>query len=353
MYVPSIAVAVAETAVFLPVLPLYASAWTVGEVPGPRTPSARSRSLRTSVEAVPLQAGPTADAGSRPTLSVPRSTMVRVRSRHTPQQGAGSDGPPQHEDPAARRLVRGEDPRHRRRRRDAGLLPRVRVLGHLLPRPAGRPRRPQAGASPHRVPDERDGPASRARLREVRPCRRRGHGQAAPARRRVDLRRPGAHGPALLDARPAGRRPRQLRIVGQRRPARRHAVHRVPRGRGRESDDGVHRRGHGRLRAQLRRPGAGAGGAARGLPEPPGERRLGHRGRYGHEHAAAQPGRGHRGRPPPDPPPERGPRDPDAAHPRSRPADRRPYRRPLRHPGQRTRRAAAPSRSARRSRWRT
>ncbi len=137
-------------------------------------------------------------------LSVGRSTMVRVRTRSCPGrdcEGAAAA--------MARRSTKTpppddfeeQHPRHRRRRRDAGLLPRVRVLGHLLPRPAGRPRRPQAGAPPDRLPDERDGPAPRPRLREVRPRRRRGHGQAAPARRRVDLRRPGAHGPALLHAR--------------------------------------------------------------------------------------------------------------------------------------------------------
>ncbi len=258
--------------------------------------------------------------------------MVGVR-HGSQQQGAGSDGPPQHEDPAARRLVRGADPRHRRRRRDAGLLPRVRVLGHLLPGPAGRPRRPEAGAPAHRLPDERDGPAPRARVRQVRPRRRRGDGQAASARRRVDLRRPRAHGAALLHARPAGGRPRQLRLPGQRRPAGRHAVHRVPDGRGHEPDDGVDRRGHRRLQPQLRRPGAGTGRPARRLPQPPGQRRLGHRGRHGHEHAAAQPARGHRRRPAPDQAPERGPRRPDEARPGPRPAHRRPHRRPLRHPG--------------------
>ncbi|CAK7280382.1 putative DNA gyrase subunit A [Streptomyces misionensis JCM 4497] len=167
----------------------------------------------------------------------------------------------------------------------------------------------------------------------MRPCRRRGHGQAAPARRRVDLRRPGAHGPALLHARAAGRRPRQLRFAGQRRPAGRHAVHRVPDGRGDEPDDRVDRRGHGRLRTELRRPGAGAGGAARRLPEPAGQRLLGHRGRHGHEHAAAQPARGRRRRPPSDQAPERGPGRADEARPGPRSAHRRPDRRPGRHPG--------------------
>ena len=36
-----------------------------------------------------------------------------------------------------------------------------------------------------------------------------------------------------------------------------------------------------------------------GVPQPPGQRRLRHRGRHGHQHGAAQPRRGDRGRPPP------------------------------------------------------
>ena len=45
-------------------------------------------------------------------------------------------------------------------------------------------------------------------------------------------------------------------------------------GPGDDPDDGVDRRGHGRLHAQLRRPGAGAGRPARRLPEPAGQRLL-------------------------------------------------------------------------------
>ena len=47
--------------------------------------------------------------------------------------------------------------------RGRGLLPGVRVLGHPLPRAAGRPGRPQAGAPPHPVLDERAGPPARPR----------------------------------------------------------------------------------------------------------------------------------------------------------------------------------------------
>ena len=46
------------------------------------------------------------------------------------------------------------------------------------------------------------------------------------------------------------------------------------------------------FQAQLRRPQAGAGRPAVALPEPAGQRRLGHRRRHGDEHPAAQPARG-------------------------------------------------------------
>lgn len=121
--------------------------------------------------------------------------------------------------------------------------------------------------------------------------------------------------------------------LGNDDPCGRHAVHRVPDGRGDEPDDRVDRRGHGRLRPELRRPGAGAGGAARRLPEPAGQRLLGHRGGHGDEHAAAQSARGHRRRPPSDQAPERGPGRADEARPGPGPAHRRQDRRPGRHPG--------------------
>ena len=112
-----------------------------------------------------------------------------------------------------------EDRRHRRRGGDAGGVPRVRLLGHLLARPARRARRPQARAAAHPLLDERAGPAPRPRAREVLPRGRRGHGQVPPARRRRHLRRPGPHGAAVHDAPAARRRARQLRLP-RRRPGR-------------------------------------------------------------------------------------------------------------------------------------
>ena len=55
-------------------------------------------------------------------------------------------------------------------------------------------------------------------LRQVRPRGRRRARQVPPPRRHGDLRRPGAHGPALLPALPADRRPGQLRLGGRRPP---------------------------------------------------------------------------------------------------------------------------------------
>ncbi len=130
------------------------------------------------------------------------------------------------------------------------VVPGVRLLRHLLPGAARRARRPQAGAAPHPLHDGRDGPATRPRARQERSRRRRGHGPAAPARRRRDLRRPGPDGAAVVDAAADRRRARQLRLA--RRLPRRDALHRVPDGARRGRDDGLDRRGHRRLQAQLR-----------------------------------------------------------------------------------------------------
>ena len=43
--------------------------------------------------------------------------------------------------------------------------------------------------------------------------------------------------------------------------------------------------------AQLRRPAPGADGPPGQVPEPAGQRLVGHRGRHGHQHPAAQPAR--------------------------------------------------------------
>ena len=94
---------------------------------------------------------------------------------------------------------------------------------------------------------------------------------------------------------PHGRRARQLRLA--RRRSRRDALHRVPDGGGRDGDDGLDRRGHRRLQAQLRRPRDWSPSVLpAAIPQPAGQRRRRHRGRHGHQHGAAQPRRGRRRR---------------------------------------------------------
>ena len=147
-------------------------------------------------------------------------------------------------------------------------------------------------------------------------------GQLPPARRRRDLRRAGAPRPALRDAHAARGRAGQLRQRGRRQPGRR-ALHRGPADGRRRGADGGARRGRGGLPRQLRRHAARARGAARALPQPAGQRRLGHRGGHGDVDPAAQRGRALRRLPAPHPPPQRARRR--AAAPR--PGPRLPHRR--------------------------
>ena len=86
------------------------------------------------------------------------------------------------------------------------------------------------------------------------------------------------------------------------------------------------------FRRQLRRPRARAIGAARRDPPPGRQRRCRHRGRHGHQHRAAQPGRGDPGAASPGHPPQGRPRRADAVRPRPRPAHRRQDHRPRRRP---------------------
>ena len=145
---------------------------------------------------------------------------------------------------------------------DAAVLHRLRDDRHRRARAARRTRRAQAGAPPGPLRDVRRRLPPRPRLLQVLARRRRRDGSVPPARRLRDLRHPGAPRAALGDALPAGRRPGQLRLAGQ-RLRRRHAIHRVPDGAAGHGDGPRHRRGHRRLPAQLRRPLAGADHPAR------------------------------------------------------------------------------------------
>ena len=113
----------------------------------------------------------------------------------------------------------------------------------------------------------------------------------------------------LLDAKPLLRRGHLDRASGgagrllaarrQRRPLVPHERVRQPQHRGpprpdRDGDAARSRHGHRRLHAELRRQKAGTGRAARALPQPARQRRLGDRRGDGHEHPPAQPPRGDR-----------------------------------------------------------
>ena len=262
--------------------------------------------------------------------SIRPQALRRAPARVRPMNRENASHGTTYDTAAAPGRLRGAHPRHRHPRRDAVVVPGVRLLRHLLPRPARRPRRAEARAAPHPLHDGRDGPASRPRPRQERPRRRRGHGSPPPARRRRHLRRARPDGPALVDAPADRRRPRQLRLA--RRLPRRHALHRVPDVARRRRDDRLDRRGHRRLQAQLRLPRDRAGGPARGDPAPAGQRVGRHRGRHGHQHRPPQPHRGRPGAAPPDHPPPGHPRRPDALHPGPGPAHRRQDRRARRHP---------------------
>src|SRR5690606_14112923 len=79
---------------------------------------------------------------------------VALRARNSSFQERGTDGASEGSDPARRGAHRGD----RARERDAGLVPRIRVLRHLLPSSARRAGRPQARAAAHPLPDGGDGP---------------------------------------------------------------------------------------------------------------------------------------------------------------------------------------------------
>ena len=98
------------------------------------------------------------------------------------------------------------------------------------------------------------GPAPRPAAQQVRQGRRRGHGDLPPPRRLGHLRGAGPHGPGLLAAPPADRRPRQLRRPRPRRRRRRPCA--TPSAGWRRSPSSCmagHRRGDRRHGRQLRR----------------------------------------------------------------------------------------------------
>ncbi len=212
---------------------------------------------------------------------------------------------------------------------DEDLLSRLRHERDRQPRDPGSARRPQAGAPAHPLRHARDRQHARQGLPQIRASRRRRDGQIPSARRQRDLRRPRAHGPAVLDVAAAAGRAGQFRLDGRRQPGR-HALHRGPDGQAGGVSAGRHRQGHRRLPAELRRQGPGALRPAGAVSEHAGQRRRRHRGRHGHQHPAAQSRRGDRR----DAGADRGSRSrrrgADGVHPGARFPDRRADPRPLR-----------------------
>ena len=172
---------------------------------------------------------------------------------------------------------------------------------------------------------------ARQAVPQVRSRRRRRDGQIPSARRRRDLRRHGAHGAAVLHARPADRRTGQFRL-GRRRCAGGDALHRGAAGRAAAllladiDHDTVD------FQPNYDETERGAGRPAGQLPEPADQRRQRHRRRHGDQHPDAQPGRNHRRDAGPDRRPRHHARRPDEDRPRPGFPDRRHHPRPLRHP---------------------
>ena len=137
---------------------------------------------------------------------------------------------------------------------------------------------------------------------------------------------------SVLAALPARRRAGQLRL-DRRRPAGRDALHRGPPLADGDRDAARHRRGHRRLRPELRRVAQGADGAAVPVPEPARQRLGRNRGRDGDEHAAAPARRDRRRDRPADRQARLERRRPDEARQGPRLPDRLDHPRPPGNPG--------------------
>ena len=187
----------------------------------------------------------------------------------------------------ARRLARHH------RGGDEALLPRLCDERDRLTRPARRARRLETGPPAHPLRHDRGELRLEPSPPQVRARGGRRHGQVPPARRSGDLRRPCAHGPGLLDAAAADRRPGQLRLDGRRSPGGDALYRGAPGPVGRCAARG-YRQGYRRFSDELRRHLTRARRFAGALPEPAGQRSRGNRGGHGDQHPAAQSWRGDR-----------------------------------------------------------
>ena len=215
---------------------------------------------------------------------------------------------------------------------DGAVLPRLRHVGHHVPRPARRARRPQAGAPPDPLGHGGAGLPARPPLREVRPRHRRRHGQVPPARRRARSTTPSCAwpSPSRCATRSSTSTATSARPTSARRPSATPSAA-CPRSPCRCSPTST------RTPSTSSRPTTASSRGARRpagpLPEPAGQRQPGHRGRHGHQHPAPQPGRGHRRHRPPDRQPRGHARRPHAVRARARLPDRRAHHGPGRDHG--------------------
>ena len=188
-----------------------------------------------------------------------------------------------------------------RRRREAAAshlhregVPRLLDVRHPRPRAARARRRAEARPAPHHLRDERARARLRQQAQEVRAHGRRRHRQVPSARRQRVLRSHGADGAAVRVSLSDRGRAGQLGLAGRSEVLRGHALHR---GEAHEVRRGAAVRAgarHRRLDAELRRHDGRAVVPAGAPAEPAAEWHVGHRGRHGDGHSAAQPARSRR-----------------------------------------------------------
>ena len=192
-----------------------------------------------------------------------------------------------------RRLHAGrKDFQDQRRGRDQKFVPRLLDVRDHFARVARCARRTQALAAAHPLRDGKAVAVSGAQAHQVRENLRRHFRQLPSARRSGDLSDARPHGAAVGDAREARGWQGQFRFR-RKRSAGGDALHRGAADASRRGADAGHGEGHGGFRPELRRAPHRADGFSRRVSEPARQRRHGHRGRHGHEHAAAQSRRSH------------------------------------------------------------
>ncbi len=171
-------------------------------------------------------------------------------------------------------------------------VPRLLDVRHARPRPARARRRPEAGAAPHHLRDERARPRFAA-AKHKKSARTVGdvigkyhpHGDSACYEAMVLMAQPFSYRYPLVEGQGNLGSPDDPKSFA----AMRYTESKLTQVRG--SAAGRTRPGHGRLAAQLRRHDGRAGDAAGAPAAPAAQRHRRHRGRHGDRHSAAQPAR--------------------------------------------------------------